>query len=200
MLLRTNRRPLAAALAAVVVTALSVAVAPAAPASADPAPSVVVPASAVHVFSATEAGQFQALSHERKCPPTRDAAIAPQLWSYLGVTAWIVFPQSTFYPGDMCSMPNNRLIMQTDGNFVVYDQNNQPKWAADTYRVGEYARMQVDGNLVVYNYRNQPVGKRSNTIDSDAVLAVQSDGNVVVYHLDAQNNMTALWWTGTVHN
>jgi hypothetical protein len=43
------------------------------------------------------------------------------------------------------------LIMQTDGNFVLYDAAKQPKWATGTSGRNVHVIMQPDGNLVVYN-------------------------------------------------
>ncbi|WP_053729520.1 hypothetical protein [Streptomyces sp. WM6378] len=42
-----------------------------------------------------------------------------------------------------------RLIMQRDGNLVVY-VNGSPRWAANTVGCGYKAVMQTDGNFVVY--------------------------------------------------
>src|SRR5688572_9141641 len=44
------------------------------------------------------------------------------------------------------------LIMQTDGNLVVYDAANAPKWATGTQgKAVTHVIMQTDGNLVIYN-------------------------------------------------
>jgi hypothetical protein len=44
------------------------------------------------------------------------------------------------------------LILQTDGNLVLYDAANQPKWATGTNgRPATHVIMQPDGNLVIYN-------------------------------------------------
>jgi hypothetical protein len=41
--------------------------------------------------------------------------------------------------------------MQSDGNFVVYDASNNPKWASGTWgQPGDTLAVQNDGNLVVY--------------------------------------------------
>jgi hypothetical protein len=49
------------------------------------------------------------------------------------------------------------LIMQTDGNLVLYDAANQPRWATGTNgRAVTHVIMQKDGNLVIYN-RKIPV-------------------------------------------
>lgn len=43
-------------------------------------------------------------------------------------------------------------VMQTDGNFVVYDAGDQPVWASGTQGAADYVwvRVQRDGNLVLY--------------------------------------------------
>ena len=47
------------------------------------------------------------------------------------------------------------LFMQPDGNLVLYDAANQPKWATGTNgRAVTHAIMQKDGNLVVYNKKH----------------------------------------------
>jgi hypothetical protein len=44
-----------------------------------------------------------------------------------------------------------KLIMQGDGNLVLYTSSNKPVWATNTGGKGaSFARMQDDGNLVVY--------------------------------------------------
>jgi len=44
-----------------------------------------------------------------------------------------------------------RVIMQADGNLVMYTAGNQPVWASNTAGKGQaFARMQDDGNFVVY--------------------------------------------------
>ena len=41
--------------------------------------------------------------------------------------------------------------MQDDGNFVLYDQNNEPVWATNTAgNPGAHLAIQDDGNIVVY--------------------------------------------------
>lgn len=45
--------------------------------------------------------------------------------------------------------------MQDDGNFVLYDQNNEPVWASNTDGFpGAYVSVQDDGNLVIYQNGN----------------------------------------------
>jgi hypothetical protein len=51
------------------------------------------------------------------------------------------------------------LVMQSDGNLVVYTKNDHPTWATDTYGKGNGCRldMQTDGHLVIYNANNRPI-------------------------------------------
>ena len=52
-----------------------------------------------------------------------------------------------------------RLVMQDDGNLVVYDTYGVATWASDTCRKGSKPHrliMQDDGNLVVYDGGSAP--------------------------------------------
>jgi hypothetical protein len=50
------------------------------------------------------------------------------------------------------------LIMQADGNLVVYDRSGQPRWASNTFNnPGAYLDVQNDGNLVIYRAGTNPV-------------------------------------------
>lgn len=51
-----------------------------------------------------------------------------------------------------------KAVMQTDGNFVLYDANNKPYWATNTNGQGkpEYRlSLQADRNLVLYDKTNR---------------------------------------------
>jgi hypothetical protein len=119
--------------------------------------------------------------------------------AFKGVEAWLFPPPALWHKGQHCSLDKARLIMQTDGNFVVYDENNHPRWAADTQGRGEYAYLQPDSNLVVYDAYDNPVGTTSgtwgHTYPNDYLLAVQSDGNVVIY----DQGLNWIWDTKTAH-
>lgn len=44
-----------------------------------------------------------------------------------------------------------KLIMQPDGNLVIYDVNGKPVWASSTNGKGlSFAQLQDDGNFVIY--------------------------------------------------
>jgi len=81
-------------------------------------------------------------------------------------------------------------IMQSDGNFVVYE-GQRALWASNTQNnVGHHVIVQSDHNLVVYDRENR-AHWASNTQGrgSDrAHLIMQDDGNLVLY-----DGGTALW-------
>lgn len=45
----------------------------------------------------------------------------------------------------------DRLSIESNGNLVIYDENNQVVWQADTVGVGDYLRLENDANLVLYD-------------------------------------------------
>jgi hypothetical protein len=80
-----------------------------------------------------------------------------------------------------------RAVMQTDGNFVVYD-GNTPLWASgkDLGLGAYFAAMQLDGNFVVYTGSPQLQGaalwaSATNLGAAPYFLTMQADGNLVVY-------------------
>ncbi len=111
----------------------------------------------------------------------------------------------------------DRAIMQTDGNLVVY-KGGTPKWASGSSYAGSYLAAQEDGNLVVYGggrarwatntfarvtpncsagwiRRGQTLsrGQTRWSCDSRFYLAMQTDGNLVLY----KRNAGPLWASHT---
>jgi hypothetical protein len=123
------------------------------------------------------------------------AAIHPS-----GVATWKLRGGTVFQKGDQCQWGKSLLLMQQDGNFVLYDENMRARWASNTANgAGHHASFQTDGNLVVYNASGQPL--RTGRVPSNTCchqgynLHVQSDGNVVIYAPAWQPR----WATGTRH-
>jgi hypothetical protein len=105
--------------------------------------------------------------------------------------------------GQRLTSSNGRfnLVMQTDGNLVLYDgaPGQNPIWATGTWNLPDdrrptYAELQTDGNLVLYNDARQPAWAAGvfGTF-TNPYLEVQDDGNLVIYH----NGRTAIWASGT---
>ena len=87
------------------------------------------------------------------------------------------------------------LILQTDGNLVLYGPAHQPMWASGTQGHSSVwsAIMQSDGNLVVYDAHSKPLWASGTNGKPGASLVAQNDGNLVVY--DTANH--ALWASNT---
>ena len=83
------------------------------------------------------------------------------------------------------------LIMQLDGNLVLYRSAGGVLWASNTGIPGSWLSMQGDGNLVMYTRDNRPVWS-SDIRNPGAYTVLQNDGNVVEY--DTVGN--ALWDSG----
>jgi hypothetical protein len=78
------------------------------------------------------------------------------------------------------------LVMQGDGNLVLYQAGVGSLWSTNTWLPGNQganytARMQTDGNLVVYNSASQSRWSSRTWGRPGATLFVQDDGNVVIY-------------------
>ncbi|CAF1278802.1 unnamed protein product [Rotaria sordida] len=93
-----------------------------------------------------------------------------------------------------------RLVLQPDGNLVLYASDNtvpvNALWTSGSFRRGPHRFVvQADGNLVIYDGNNQ-ASWASNTRRQNANrgrLALQDDGNLVFY----DNNNQQIWATNT---
>nr|WSY51001.1 hypothetical protein OG999_13370 [Streptomyces sp. NBC_00886] len=96
--------------------------------------------------------------------------------------------------GQSLNAKKARLRMQSDGNFVLYDENNKARWATMTFGSNYHAVFQADGNLVVYTSGNHPVWASQTAGHNGAVLRLQGDGNMVIY-----TGSTPIWASNTQH-
>jgi len=108
--------------------------------------------------------------------------------------AVVVKPPFTFEPGKFVETVRSKLIMQTDGNLVLYDKDGTAHWASQTSGEGNTAVFQADGNLVVYNAQTQPVWASNTGGANGATLKVLEDGNMVI-----ATDGGVVWQTNTAH-
>lgn len=88
-----------------------------------------------------------------------------------------------------------KLIMQADGNLVLYTLNINPLWASNTNgKPVVKAVMQGDGNFVLYDTSNHAYWATNTNNHPGAYLIMQDDGNLVVYGPDNK----PLWASNTV--
>ena len=110
------------------------------------------------------------------------------------LTPAIVYADDRLNPGEMLREEEHltsvnhqySLVMQRDGNLVLYDARRHPLWASNTngQRV-EKCIMQRDGNLVLYLRNGQPVWASNTAGKPGSYLLVQNDGNMVIYQPQA---------------
>ncbi|MEJ2858627.1 MULTISPECIES: hypothetical protein [unclassified Saccharothrix] len=75
-----------------------------------------------------------------------------------------------------------RLTMQTDGNLVLYNANNQAVWHTHTNGTGAtYAVLQYDGNFVVYAPHLEAKWHTNTWSSAADRFVVQNDSNLVLY-------------------
>ncbi|MFI8219996.1 hypothetical protein [Streptomyces sp. NPDC085932] len=95
-----------------------------------------------------------------------------------------------------------RLVMQSDGNLVMYRlRDNKAIWASRTHgNPGAYAVMQKDGNFVIYDASNRFLW-HTNTYGHESTGAwavMQNDGNFVIYKSNGgPGRGGALWASNT---
>lgn len=86
-----------------------------------------------------------------------------------------------------------RLIMQTDGNLVIYNKANVAVWNTGTYDTNAYyAHFQADGNLVLYTVTNDVIWySNHNTYDGSSayIWRLENTGELVLY----DTNNVSLW-------
>lgn len=114
-------------------------------------------------------------------------------------------PGQSLQSNQSITSPNGRymLIMQNDGNLVVYKTPASVAnaiWASNTAGSGgKQVIMQMDGNLVVYKGNGTSPADAvwaSNTVGpNNSLLLMQDDGNLVIYVLKAENSS---WASNTV--
>ena len=76
-----------------------------------------------------------------------------------------------------------KLIMQGDGNLVLYKPDLRAAWASNTYHANSGSPslfMQADGNLVMYDQTGKPMWASNTWGNPGAILVVKDDGNAVI--------------------
>lgn len=115
---------------------------------------------------------------------------------YLGSS----IPEGTYiYANEHLLSPSGdfQLIMQGDGNLVLYDlSTGVARWATGTEgNSGNFAVFQTDGNLVVYSSSGQALWSSHTYPYSGMTLNMQDDGNLVIYQ-----GSSPLWASDTANN
>ena len=104
-------------------------------------------------------------------------------------------PDQTLFVRQQLSTRDRKgyLILQQDGNLVLYNKNKVAIWASNTNGKGATSlNMQQDGNLVLYTDTNKAVWASNTDSGFSSFLTMQEDLNLVLY-----KNLDSVWATGT---
>jgi hypothetical protein len=96
--------------------------------------------------------------------------------------------------GDSWQTNRTKLLMQTDGNLVIIDENGTTRWASGTAGPGSRTTFQGDGNFVVYDTANRALWSSRTDGHDGAVLVLQTNGDVCVVYQSAP-----IWCAHTAH-
>ncbi|MFD5416443.1 hypothetical protein ACFWJT_00135 [Streptomyces sp. NPDC127069] len=109
-----------------------------------------------------------------------------------------IWNDEPLYKGWHVDAGDTRLIMQDDGNLVLYRWFNDPvmrqaKWASNTVGCGEKTVMQTDGNLVVYGQNGRVCYARNEFKGSYAngCLTVEDRAGLSIYFTNDPCNVAA---------
>jgi len=104
--------------------------------------------------------------------------------------------QALFAGDELVTDNGFRLLMQQDGNAVVYSPSYVPQWASSTSGPGNRLVLQTDGNAVVYSQDNRPLWNSGTGARPATTMVLQSDGNLVVYGTEGRATWSSR--TGTI--
>jgi peptidoglycan hydrolase-like protein with peptidoglycan-binding domain len=170
------------------------------------------------LFSRTYVGPKDSYGFLRRLDPGADMSYAPRRGPYsaistsatmagaggffavsdaAGVGETELRPGEKLLPGQQILSKNRqyRLILQKDGNLVLYHPNGSSLWDSATVGRGGSAVMQTDGNFVVYDRANRPAW-HAGTQGRGFKVAIQDDGNLVIYDRVNRPAWNAGTWGG----
>jgi hypothetical protein len=115
------------------------------------------------------------------------------------MSSTVLLPNQQLNVNDQLNLPNDRvkLVMQADGNLVLYTSDGHALWASNTWDTpANHAIMQGDGNFVVYDGNGKAYWSTGTWGNPGAYLVLQQTGNLVVYG----SNNTVLWQSNTAQS
>ncbi|MFJ4618189.1 hypothetical protein [Streptomyces sp. NPDC088812] len=109
-------------------------------------------------------------------------------------TTLCVQPDQALGSGAAWSTNRTRMVMQNDGDLVIYDEDDRARWSSGTSGSGNRAYFQGDGNLVVSDGNGTPLWHTGTQGHDGAILCLGADGNVNIIYQDQ-----AIWSAHTGH-
>ncbi|MEV6618363.1 mannose-binding protein [Streptomyces sp. NPDC051051] len=157
------------------------------PTSAKPRKSAVPKAAVAQPVAPAPAPRTSSPPEERTTPtPKPKPKTTPKpVWS-----TETVYATSVLEVDQAWTTNRIRMVMQTDGNLVVYNEQGKPLWASMTFGENHRAIFQADGNLVIHNGDDRPIWASKSHGHDNAQLVLRADAKVVILH-----NGTVIWST-----
>lgn len=79
------------------------------------------------------------------------------------------------------------LILQEDGNLVLYDENKKARWNTPTYkRFSQFFELSKQGNLAIVSDKNKIVWEFKPTKKKGYELVLEDNGNLILYAEDKE--------------
>ena len=98
----------------------------------------------------------------------------------------IIYPNIFYMNGYSWSFNDVKLVMQTDGNLVIYNSSGNPDWSSRTFgNLNAKLCSQRDGNLVIYTSDNKPIwASGTNTGKPSKILLspIQNKNYLIIYN------------------
>ncbi|WP_330327794.1 mannose-binding protein [Streptomyces pseudovenezuelae] len=136
--------------------------------SAKPSPAEATP-------SVNKAADTKSKPTHSATPSAKATRPKAPVWTSTSVTA-----PSTLSVGESWSTNRIKMVMQADGNLVVYNEKGKATWASMTFGENHTARFQTDGNLVIHNGDDRPIWGADVWGHPGAKLILRTDGKVVI--------------------
>ncbi len=161
------------------------------PAMTTPPPAVTTTPAATAtraVRASTTRVTSAAPARTSSAPLVAPTSTGPQ-WTTLTVEATTVWLKGT-----LVRTNRTRLMLQTDGDLVIIDEDETIRWRSNTSGRGDHAVFQDDGHLVVYDSGQNPLWSSGTVAHPGAVLVLAADGNVNIVDQGA-----IIWSSNTAH-
>ncbi|CAL9442008.1 mannose-binding protein [Streptomyces sp. enrichment culture] len=143
------------------------------PEPSEPVKVAAAPPSAPEPAPATSAPEKKA-APKPKPKPKAEPSPTPQ-WKSATVRAVSVLEVNQAWTTNRI-----RMVMQPDGNLVVYNEKGKATWASMTFGDNHRAIFQSDGNLVIHNGEDRPIWASKTWGDEGAEMTLRADGKVVI--------------------
>jgi hypothetical protein len=157
--------------------------------SADPGARPSLTTAPAAQSAPTPAPKAIAISATSTAPTPAPTPTPTPNWTTLTVEATKVRDK-----GDSMQTNRTRLLLQSDGDLAIVDENGVVRWHSGTAGTGDHAVFQNDGHFVVYNRNEQPRWSSGNAGRPGAVLVLGADRNVTIVF-----NAAVIWSSNTTH-